>query len=365
MAFPISPNVTEEHPLVPLTLYNKYKGMCEPLLLKHTDEGFRRRGVPAGDGVRLRAAAAFRSSVNILTNHAINNGKITVFGGEQLRPNLHILDYCDAVQVLLDAPDEKIAERDIQRRLSRTCRSWTSRYLVKRSRPGGVSGKGRDRHRHDAERRQALLSHQFRQGAARPRLRAKRTHRGSGARPVPGLQGRPAAERMADDIYYNVRRMKNLQARMRPVRDERRIAVVTGGAGFIGSHMVDLLLARGYRVRVIDNLVGGREANLAHHNGDPRLSFERRDIRGSTPPMRCSRMPRSSSISPASATSCPRSSGRPIIWTPMSRARCACSNARARRRSKNSSMRRRRPATGWPQVPTREDHPIAPEHPYA
>ena len=58
-----------------------------------------------------------------------------------------------------------------------------------------------------------------------------------------------------------------------------RITVVTGGAGFIGSHMVDLLLARGYRVRVIDNLVGGREANLAHHGNEPRLSFERGDIR--------------------------------------------------------------------------------------
>src|ERR1700722_13345109 len=58
-----------------------------------------------------------------------------------------------------------------------------------------------------------------------------------------------------------------------------RIGVVTGGAGFIGSHMVDLLLARGYRVRVIDSLVGGREANLAHHGKDPKLSFERRDIR--------------------------------------------------------------------------------------
>ncbi len=58
-----------------------------------------------------------------------------------------------------------------------------------------------------------------------------------------------------------------------------RVGVVTGGAGFIGSHMVDLLLARGYRVRVIDSLVGGREANLAHHGNDPRLSFERRDIR--------------------------------------------------------------------------------------
>jgi len=40
-----------------------------------------------------------------------------------------------------------------------------------------------------------------------------------------------------------------------------RVAVVTGGAGFIGSHMVDLLLERGYRVRVVDSLAGGREAN--------------------------------------------------------------------------------------------------------
>ena len=47
--------------------------------------------------------------------------------------------------------------------------------------------------------------------------------------------------------------------------DDRPIALVTGGAGFIGSHMVDLLVARGYRVRVLDNLSGGREANLAHH----------------------------------------------------------------------------------------------------
>ena len=58
-----------------------------------------------------------------------------------------------------------------------------------------------------------------------------------------------------------------------------RTAVVTGGAGFIGSHMVDLLLGRGYAVRVIDNLVGGREANLAAHAGNPALTFARRDIR--------------------------------------------------------------------------------------
>lgn len=64
---------------------------------------------------------------------------------------------------------------------------------------------------------------------------------------------------------------------------ERRIGVVTGGAGFIGSHMVDLLLERGYEVRVIDSLVGGREANLAHVAGRPDVRVEYRDIRSYQP----------------------------------------------------------------------------------
>lgn len=61
--------------------------------------------------------------------------------------------------------------------------------------------------------------------------------------------------------------------------DGSRIALVTGGAGFIGSHMVDLLRAHGFRVRVIDSLVSGRQANLAHHRNDPFVQLDERDIR--------------------------------------------------------------------------------------
>jgi UDP-glucose 4-epimerase len=63
----------------------------------------------------------------------------------------------------------------------------------------------------------------------------------------------------------------------------RPVVIVTGGAGFIGSHMVDALLERGFSVRVIDNLIGGREENLAHHSANPDLALERRDVRSFAP----------------------------------------------------------------------------------
>jgi nucleoside-diphosphate-sugar epimerase len=104
-----SPRVTEEHPLVPLTLYNKFKGLCEPILFKHQAKGFVcvtiRPATICGYSPRQRLDL----SVNILTNHAVNNNKIMVFGGEQQRPNLHIQDMCDLYKLLLEVPDEKIA----------------------------------------------------------------------------------------------------------------------------------------------------------------------------------------------------------------------------------------------------------------
>ncbi len=103
-----APDVTEDHPLVPLTLYNQYKGECEPLLFKHMADDFAcvtiRPATVCGYSPRCRLDL----SVNILTTHAVNNGLITVFGGSQKRPNLHIGDMVDLYQLLLEVPAEKI-----------------------------------------------------------------------------------------------------------------------------------------------------------------------------------------------------------------------------------------------------------------
>lgn len=63
----------------------------------------------------------------------------------------------------------------------------------------------------------------------------------------------------------------------------RPVAIVTGGAGFIGSHMVDLLVEHGFKVRVIDSLIGGNEENLAHHIHNADVVLEQRDIRNFDP----------------------------------------------------------------------------------
>jgi nucleoside-diphosphate-sugar epimerase len=103
------PDVTEDHPLLPVSLYNKFKGMCEPLLFKHAALGFTcvtiRPATVCGYSPRMRLDL----SVNILTNLAVNKGAITVFGGKQLRPNLHIKDMADVYELMIEAPDDKIA----------------------------------------------------------------------------------------------------------------------------------------------------------------------------------------------------------------------------------------------------------------
>lgn len=102
-------DVTEDHPLVPLTDYNKYKGLCEPILFKHQSSDFTctaiRPATVCGYSPRMR----FDLSVNLLTNQAYSTNTIKVFGGSQMRPNLHIRDMCYLYQLLLQYPKEAIA----------------------------------------------------------------------------------------------------------------------------------------------------------------------------------------------------------------------------------------------------------------
>lgn len=105
-----APEVFEDHPKVPLTLYNRYKWECEEILAA-ADPKFTwvtiRPATVCGYSPRCRLDL----SVNILTNHAVNKGKITVFGGAQKRPNLHIQDMVDVYKLLLRLPAEKIDRR--------------------------------------------------------------------------------------------------------------------------------------------------------------------------------------------------------------------------------------------------------------
>ena len=102
-------DVTEDHPLVPISLYNKYKAMCESVLLESLFPGFApviiRPATICGCSPRQRLDL----TVNILTNHAVNSGCITVFGGSQMRPNLHMRDMVDLYTKLLEFPDSLIS----------------------------------------------------------------------------------------------------------------------------------------------------------------------------------------------------------------------------------------------------------------
>jgi nucleoside-diphosphate-sugar epimerase len=205
------PDVTEDHPLVPLTLYNKYKGMCEPLLRKHTDGNF--------VGVTFRPATVcgyaprqrFDLSVNILTNHAVNANKITVFGGSQQRPNLHVQDYCDAVKLFLVAPSEKIRNEVFNvgtqnltiMQIAELVRDVVSQEFPEKGKVEIVTTPSDDlRSYHiNSDKIKRILgfvpSHTI-EDAVRDLCKAFRENR------VPGS--------MDDDQYYNVRRLKRLKA---------------------------------------------------------------------------------------------------------------------------------------------------------
>ena len=101
-------NVTEDLPLEPLTDYSKYKAMCEKILLNESNDSMistvLRPATVCGYSPRTRLDVI----VNILTNHAYTKNKITVFGGNQKRPNIHIKDMVRAYVSILKESNRNV-----------------------------------------------------------------------------------------------------------------------------------------------------------------------------------------------------------------------------------------------------------------
>ena len=101
-------NVTEDMDLKPLTDYSKFKADCEKILNLYKSKDFITTTIRPSTVCGYARRQRLDLVVNILTNHAFHNRKIKVFGGEQLRPNIHIKDMVDTYLHLLNSDKDKI-----------------------------------------------------------------------------------------------------------------------------------------------------------------------------------------------------------------------------------------------------------------
>jgi nucleoside-diphosphate-sugar epimerase len=103
------PNVHEDMSLDPLTDYSRFKMNCEQILAEYQSDNFTTTTVRPATVCGYSPRQRLDVVVNILTNLAYHKRAISVFGGSQLRPNIHIADMVEIYVVLLNAPKEKIA----------------------------------------------------------------------------------------------------------------------------------------------------------------------------------------------------------------------------------------------------------------
>ena len=101
-------NVTEDMRLEPLTDYSKFKGECEKILNSYKSEDFITTTIRPSTVCGYAKRQRLDLVVNILTNHAFHNREIKVFGGDQLRPNVHINDMVDSYLAVLNSESKKI-----------------------------------------------------------------------------------------------------------------------------------------------------------------------------------------------------------------------------------------------------------------
>ena len=94
--------------LEPLTDYSKFKGDCEKILNSYKSDNFITTTIRPSTVCGYAKRQRLDLVVNILTNHAYHNREIKVFGGDQLRPNVHIDDMVDSYLAVLNANENKI-----------------------------------------------------------------------------------------------------------------------------------------------------------------------------------------------------------------------------------------------------------------
>ena len=101
-------NVTEDMKLEPLTDYSKFKGDCEKILNSYKSDNFITTTIRPSTVCGYARRQRLDLVVNILTNHAFHNREIKVFGGDQLRPNVHIDDMVESYLAVINADSKKI-----------------------------------------------------------------------------------------------------------------------------------------------------------------------------------------------------------------------------------------------------------------
>ena len=202
-------DVKEDHPLVPLTLYNKFKGLCEPVLLKHDDKNFcttiLRPATVCGYGLRQRLDV----SVNILTNLALNTNQIRGFGGKQLRPNLHIQDYSEACQILIKAPENKVRKQIFN------CGYENLTILEIAEIVKDIVGKDSSGLKIKIEHSDDLRSYHINSDKIKNQLNfyPKKNVRFAVQELCKKFKNGQLPNSLNDDIYYNVRMMKKIKAK--------------------------------------------------------------------------------------------------------------------------------------------------------
>jgi len=199
-------NVSEDLSLKPLTDYSKYKALCEEVLLKKRIPGFAtlilRPATVCGYSPRLRLDL----TVNILTNHAISKKKITVFGGDQMRPNINIEDMTDLYVQALGWPAEKIDGR-IYNVGYHNHRVWEIAEIVRNVVGEDVqivttpTDDNRSYHISSARIKKELG------------FEARYTIEGAVQGLVKAFRAGTISNSMTDDRYYNIRQMQRLNLR--------------------------------------------------------------------------------------------------------------------------------------------------------